>query len=128
MLANDSIEGVDENLELIINNSEKIKNMESGIPESSLERLSEITGNIEDDATEMKGIGLEEARERFKSLSRSMINYFKELHGKVKGAEKIYVYYCPMVDASWLQKEEGTRNPYYGAKMLKCGSVKEELP
>ncbi len=102
--------------------------MESGIPESSLERLSEITGNIEDDATEMKGIGLEEARERFKNLSRSMINYFKELHGKVKGAEKIYVYYCPMVDASWLQKEEGTRNPYYGAKMLKCGSVKEELP
>ncbi len=57
-----------------------------------------------------------------------MINYFKELHGKVKDAEKIYVYYCPMVDASWLQKEEGTRNPYYGAKMLKCGSVREEIP
>ncbi len=127
-LANDSIEGVDENLELIINNSKKIKNMESGIPESSLERLSEITGNIEDDATEMKGIGLEEARERFKSLSQSVISLLKEFNGKIKGTEKSYIYYCPMADASWLQKEEGTRNPYYGSKMLKCGSVREEIP
>jgi multidrug efflux pump subunit AcrA (membrane-fusion protein) len=127
-LANDSTEGVDGNLELIINNSKKIKDMKSGIPESSLERLSEITGNIEDDAAEMKGIGLEEARKKFKNLSRSTINYVKALQEKIKGAEKIYVYYCPMADASWLQREEGTRNPYYGTKMLKCGSVKEELP
>ena len=127
-LANDSTEGVDGNLELIINNSKKIKNMESGIPESSLERLSEITWNIEDYATEMKGIGLEEARKKFNGLSQSMINYFKEVYGKINGAEKIYVYYCPMADASWLQKEEETRNPYYGTSMLKCGTVKEEIP
>jgi Cu(I)/Ag(I) efflux system membrane fusion protein len=127
-LANDSIEGVDGNLELIINNSEKIKDMVSSIPESSLERLSGITGNIEDDATEMKGVGIEEARKRFKNLSRSIIAYLKELYGKINGAEKIYVYYCPMADASWLQKEEGTLNPYLGPSMLKCGTVKEELP
>jgi RND family efflux transporter MFP subunit len=127
-LANDSTEGVDGNLELIINNSKKIKDMESGIPENLLEMLSGITGNVEDGATEMKGVGLEEARKKFKNLSRSMITYLKELHGKINGAEKIYVYYCPMADASWLQKEEGTRNPYLGSSMLKCGTVKEELP
>jgi len=33
-----------------------------------------------------------------------------------------------MADASWLQKEEGTRNPYLGSSMLKCGTVKEEIP
>ena len=76
----------------------------------------------------MKGAGLEEARKKFKNLSRSTINYVKALQEKIKGAEKIYVYYCPMADASWLQREEGTRNPYYGSSMLKCGSVKEELP
>ena len=54
------------------------------------------------------------------------LSYYWDYH--FNGAEKIYIYYCPMADASWLQKEEGTRNPYYGAKMLKCGSVKEELP
>ncbi len=128
MLAKDSTEGIDENLELIIDNSKKIKDMETGIPESLCERLSEVVGNIEDGATEMKGIEIEETRKKFKNLSRSMITYLKEFHGKIKGAEKIYVYYCPMVDSSWLQRDEGTRNPYYGAGMLKCGSVKEELP
>ena len=76
----------------------------------------------------MKGIGIEEARKRFKNLSRSAIDCVKEIQGQITGAEKIYVYYCPMADASWLQKEEGTRNPYYGSSMLKCGSVKEVLP
>jgi multidrug efflux pump subunit AcrA (membrane-fusion protein) len=127
-LANDSTEGIDGNLELIINGSDKIKNMESGIPESLFERLSVIIGNIEDGATKMKGAGIEEARKRFKNLSRLTIDYVKELQGQIKDAEKFYVYYCPMADASWLQKEEGTRNPYYGSSMLKCGSVKEELP
>ncbi|MHC4270064.1 MAG: hypothetical protein ACYSTS_16590 [Planctomycetota bacterium] len=90
--------------------------------------MAEIAGNISDSATEMKGVGIEKARNMFKKLSRSMINYLKEFNGKLKSGGKTYVYYCPMVDATWLQKNEGTRNPYYGSSMLKCGSVKEELP
>ena len=27
----------------------------------------------------------------------------------------------------WLQKDKETRNPYFGAAMLKCGDVKEEI-
>ncbi len=57
----------------------------------------------------MNGTGIEEARKRFKVLSQSMIDYVKELQGQIKGAEKIYVSYCPMADGSWLQKMEGTR-------------------
>ncbi len=127
-LANDSTEGIDESLELIIKNCNKIINIESGLQVNVRERLSDIGGNIKDSATEVNGTGIEEARKRFKVLSQSMIDYVKELQGQTKDAEKIYVYYCPMADASWLQKEEGTRNPYYGSSMLKCGSVKEELP
>jgi multidrug efflux pump subunit AcrA (membrane-fusion protein) len=127
-LENDSIEETGEGLDLIISNVGKIKEMKLDIPEGSLETLSGIAGKIGSGATEMKGQGLEEARERFKGLSQSMISYLKALQGRIKGVEKIYVYYCPMADASWLQKEEGTRNPYYGSSMLKCGSVKEELP
>ncbi len=125
--AKDSTEGIDGNLELIINSSGKIKNMEPGIPENLFRRLSVIIGNIEDGATDMKGAEIDEARKGFKDLSRSTIDYVKELQGQINGDEKIYVYYCSMADASWLQKEEGTRNPYYGPSMLKCGSVKEEL-
>ena len=32
-----------------------------------------------------------------------------------------------MADASWLSAEKEIRNPYYGASMLKCGSVKSEI-
>ena len=101
--------------------------MQPDIPEGSLERLSEIAGIIENGAAEMKGQGLEEAREKFKGLSQSVISYLKALQGKIKGTRNSYIYYCTMADASWLQKEEGTRNPYLGPGMLKCGTVKEEI-
>ena len=49
-LANDSIEGIGEGLDLIINNSSKIKEMQPDIPEGSLERLHflNFTGIIDD--------------------------------------------------------------------------------
>jgi Cu(I)/Ag(I) efflux system membrane fusion protein len=127
-LADDSVENINENLDLIISNSRKVRDMDLDISEGLLKRLSGVAGKIEDSANEMKGMELEKAREKFKGLSQSMINYLKEFQGKDKDAERAYVYYCPMVDASWLQKEKGTLNPYYGFAMLKCGSVKEEIP
>ena len=33
-------------------------------------------------------------------------------------------FYCPMQDASWLQKGEETANPYMGSSMLQCGTPK----
>ena len=42
-----------------------------------------------------------------------------------------FVQYCPMAmdneGADWLSTEEQIRNPYFGDKMMKCGSVKREL-
>ncbi len=42
---------------------------------------------------------------------------------------EVYKQYCPMAfDGSggyWLSDSEEIRNPYFGKKMLKCGSVKE---
>lgn len=61
-------------------------------------------------------------RKQFESLSASMITLVKA----TKPA-KSYVQYCPMVNASWLSDRKEVRNPYYGDKMLKCGSVKEEI-
>lgn len=63
-------------------------------------------------------------RERFTSLSNSMITLTKQF----KLSEKpIFVLYCPMADASWLSNEKQVMNPYYGSKMLSCGSVKSEI-
>ncbi|MEW5908634.1 MAG: DUF3347 domain-containing protein [Thermodesulfobacteriota bacterium] len=35
----------------------------------------------------------------------------------------INVVYCPMYPGSWLQKGAAVRNPYYGAKMSRCGDI-----
>lgn len=47
--------------------------------------------------------------------------------GNIKSG-MIYKDYCPMAlggGAYWLSSEKEIQNPYYGDKMLKCGSVKE---
>ncbi len=61
-------------------------------------------------------------RKQFENLSASMIALVKA----TKPA-KSFVQYCPMVKASWLSDSKAVKNPYYGDKMLTCGSVKEEI-
>ena len=43
----------------------------------------------------------------------------------------VYLLHCPMAfnnrGASWLQKDDQTRNPYFGATMLKCADRKERI-
>ena len=69
-----------------------------------------------------KTADVNEQREHFKMLSTSIITL-----AKAAKLAKAYVQFCPMVNASWLSNSRDVRNPYYGDKMLKCGSVKEEI-
>lgn len=70
-------------------------------------------------------------REQFEMLSTSMIALTKATKPAKRMAAPTYVQYCPMAaggkGASWLSDKKEVRNPYYGDKMLKCGSVKEEI-
>ncbi|CCH57666.1 hypothetical protein BN8_p06874 (plasmid) [Fibrisoma limi BUZ 3] len=73
-----------------------------------------------------KTTDVDDQREQFEKLSTSMISL-----AKATKPGKAYVQYCPMAaegkGASWLSDKREVRNPYYGDKMLKCGSVKEEI-
>jgi hypothetical protein len=42
--------------------------------------------------------------------------------------QELFYQYCPMKKTYWLSTESSIKNPYYGSKMLACGSVKEKLP
>lgn len=48
-----------------------------------------------------------------------------------KQSETVYYQHCPMFNngkgANWLSKEEAIKNPFYGSKMLTCGSVQETI-
>jgi copper chaperone CopZ len=62
-----------------------------------------------------------EQRETFKMLSKDM----HELIPIYDPQETIYYQYCPMQDANWLSMDKTIKNPYYGSKMLSCGSTME---
>ncbi len=67
---------------------------------------------------------LEHQRSHFVPLSNnvySLVNAFKA------NKSEAYLFYCPMKRASWLSASKDVRNPYYGSKMLDCGSVRITL-
>jgi Cu(I)/Ag(I) efflux system membrane fusion protein len=69
----------------------------------------------------MKAKDLVAARTALKPLSELLIKYAKA-NKLTPGA--YYEVYCPMAKAGWLQADKAVKNPYFGAAMLRCGSVK----
>lgn len=88
--------------------------------------------DVEDDAREhAEHIGanagnIEHQREHFEMLSKDVYDLVKAF-----GSEQVlYKDFCPMYDkkgAMWLSETKAIKNPYFGRKMLTCGSVQEEI-
>ena len=70
---------------------------------------------------------IKEQRNHFIHLSAHLINALKTFGIN----QKVYVDYCPMVNddigAFWLSTEKEILNPYYGASMLGCGEITDEI-
>jgi copper chaperone CopZ len=66
-------------------------------------------------------------RDHFMSLSKNMYQLIKVSEHETP----VYYQHCPMYNegkgANWLSKENAVKNPYYGSKMLTCGSVVETI-
>ena len=63
------------------------------------------------------------AREAFAALTDAVM-----AAGKAQGwkdVQGVRLAFCPMVNRSWLQKDQQIRNPYYGSQMLTCGEFKK---
>lgn len=71
---------------------------------------------------------LENQRELFSDLTTSMYESVKAFG---LGGDVAFYEYCPMAfdneGGYWLSDSETIRNPYFGDKMLTCGSVQEKL-
>ena len=67
-------------------------------------------------------------REEFEKLSMAIYDWVK---AEKPGEATIYKQFCPMAfsgkGAYWLSSNKEIMNPYYGDKMLHCGSVREEI-
>ena len=69
------------------------------------------------------------ARIEFKKLSLKMMQLVRDRG--VTGETVLYFAHCPMAlsgaGASWIQADKTIANPYFGSKMLRCGSVREQI-
>src|SRR5438552_2285011 len=108
-LAKDSIKGVDEHANAI---AKAVRGDEMKMLSPDVATQAETLAKAKD---------LKAAREGFKSLSASLVKYLAD---NKAGKGVYHEAYCPMVKASWLQKEADIKNPYMGKSMLTCGTVK----
>ena len=73
---------------------------------------------------------IDELRRRFERTSQALIDLERRFgHGLDAPLVRAY---CPMAfddrGAQWIQAGSTIDNPYFGAMMLRCGEVREELP
>ena len=87
-----------------------------------LNTMQELLNTIKQNAT------LEAQRTAFAPLSKAFYQSIQQFG--VTGLDAYYQY-CPMANdnqgAYWLSDTEKIRNPYFGDKMMTCGSVKETI-
>ncbi len=87
----------------------------------------EIMESAKEHAEHIIKSDLKHQREHFLALSTDIIDLVALL-----GTEKtLYKDFCPMANNNkggfWLSEIKDIKNPYYGARMLKCGSVKKQI-
>ena len=77
-----------------------------------------------------EGKGIDALRQSFRFLSGLLIRADRRL-GHSDGRTH-YEAFCPMAfdgeGDSWLQLDKDILNPYFGAAMLRCGTIRSELP
>ena len=108
-LADDSMTGVASNAAAI---AKAVKDDKSKMLSSEVAEQAEAIAKAKE---------LPDAREAFKSLSESLIKYLADHQVDTSTYRE---YYCPMQEASWLQTEKETANPYLGSSMPGCGLPK----
>lgn len=100
--------------------------------------MSKLSGDTHKEYMEI----LESAKEQSEHIVKSPIDHqrehFEVLSADISdlitllGTEKtLYQDFCPMANnnkgAYWLSEVKDIKNPYFGAKMMKCGSVKKQI-
>ena len=129
-------EETDEALKTVLTGYYEVKdalvNDDAAKAKDAASALAESTGSYAQELNEYilaiaETDDIEAQREAFEALSISMYDLSKEGGAGMT----IYKQYCPMAfddkGAFWLSSEKQVLNPYFGASMLRCGKVQEEI-
>ena len=81
------------------------------------------------DRQHLETLDISAARQLFLEWSQALISHAEST--PIEAANDLVVAYCPMAfddsGAEWVQRGNQIRNPYFGASMLMCGSVRRPL-
>jgi hypothetical protein len=112
---------------LVASNQEEAKNASAEL----VKTIHSVKGGEKTHTEAVKvarATSLEGQRKAFASLSNEMVSLVK---GSERSMGEVYLEYCPMANnntgAYWLSNQKEIKNPYFGDKMLTCGSVKETI-
>lgn len=109
----EAIKGFDKSL--LSADQKKVYDQQEGNLKTSAEHIAKSTGDVE------------HQREQFSTLSESLYTLVKAFGG----GKTLYHDHCPMAKdgkgAMWLSETKEIKNPYFGDKMMECGSVEEEI-
>lgn len=101
----------------------------SSIAEAQKQEVTEIIDDAREHAEHISGNSgkMDHQREHFELLSKDV----QDLIAITGTDRKLYQTFCPMYNAGkggiWLSETKEIKNPYYGSKMLTCGSIKKEI-
>ena len=99
------------------------------IPANKHKEYMDIAENAKENAEHIGDNAgkIDHQREHLASLSKDV----SDLISLFGTTQKLYQDYCPMYNdgkgAIWISEAKTIKNPYYGSKMLTCGSVKKEF-
>ena len=106
----------------------KIENVT--LPENQQKVYTGLRDHIEENAKKIAANAdkIESQREHFEMLSKYIADLVTTFGN---GGKTLYKDFCPMANdgkgAIWISEVKEIKNPYWGSKMPKCGSVKETL-
>lgn len=113
--------------------SSKIADAVKGFDKSLLtkeqkEPYDSVSGKVLEEANQIANSQLKDQRKHFAVLSKDVY----ELAKAYGTGMTLYQEHCPMFNATeggaiWLSKSKDIRNPYFGEKMMECGSVDEMI-
>lgn len=99
----------------------------SSFPSGQQEELRDIIEDAKEHAEHISESAIDHQREHFEILSKDVIDLIA-----ITGTERtLYQDFCPMYNdnkgAQWLSATKEIKNPYYGSKMMTCGSVQNQI-
>lgn len=127
-LAGDNLKAATDAAHTLLSHAQKVKLKR---PKAAVTAWAEISPELKKHAQHVAGAeSLERAREGFEPLSAAIISLLGHFGNPL--GKPVRLAFCPMASGSdgalWVQQEADIRNAYFGASMLTCGEVRQEVP